>query len=78
MLKSVEAIIDKNGQVTLREDLKLSETHRAIVTVLDEAEDRDFSQATPEDEDRVLGEAGLKWMAEATPEEESEDWEKQQ
>jgi hypothetical protein len=36
MLKSVEAIIDKNGEVRLKEPIHLTSPSRAIVTILDE------------------------------------------
>jgi len=36
MLKSVEAIIEKNGEVRLQENIQLSSPCRAIVTILDE------------------------------------------
>ena len=36
MLRSVEAIIDKNGKVHLKETIHLTSPSRAIVTILDE------------------------------------------
>ncbi len=39
MLKSVEAIIEKNGEVHLKEPIHLSSPCRAIVTILDEKSD---------------------------------------
>jgi hypothetical protein len=36
MLKSVEAIIEKNGEVRLKEPIHLNSPYRAIVTILDE------------------------------------------
>ncbi|MFH0811907.1 MAG: hypothetical protein V2A69_03595 [Pseudomonadota bacterium] len=39
MLKSVEAIIEKNGEVRLQEPIHLSSPCRAIVTILDEKSD---------------------------------------
>ena len=36
MLKSVEAIIEKNGKVRLKEFIHLTSPSRAIVTILDE------------------------------------------
>ncbi len=36
MLKSVEATIETNGQVHLREPVRISAPRRAIVTILDE------------------------------------------
>lgn len=39
MLKSVEAIIEKNGEVHLQEPIHLSSPCRAIVTILDEKSD---------------------------------------
>jgi hypothetical protein len=37
MIKTVEAIVDENGQVRLSEPLRLSRSQRALVTILDEA-----------------------------------------
>lgn len=39
MLKSVEAIIEKNGEVHLKESVRLTHPSRAIVTILDEESD---------------------------------------
>jgi hypothetical protein len=36
MLKSLEAIIDKKGEVRLKEPIYLTSSSRAIVTILDE------------------------------------------
>jgi hypothetical protein len=36
MLRSLEAIIEKNGQVHLKQPIRLSAPCRAIVTILDE------------------------------------------
>jgi hypothetical protein len=36
MLRSIEAMIDTNGRITLKEPLRLSRSHRAIVTILDD------------------------------------------
>ena len=36
MLRTVEAIIDENGQVRLLEHVQLSKRQRALVTILDE------------------------------------------
>lgn len=35
LLKSIEATIDKNGQVQLHEPVRLSHTCRAIVTIIE-------------------------------------------
>lgn len=35
MLKSVEVMIDPDGQVRLQEPMHLTRSHRAIVTILD-------------------------------------------
>ena len=44
MLQTVEAIVEKNGQVRLLEQVDLSKRRRALVTILDEsADDYDFS-----------------------------------
>jgi hypothetical protein len=37
MLRTVEATIDKNGKVKLKEPVKLGSRSRALVTILDEA-----------------------------------------
>ncbi len=39
MHKAVEAVIDENGFVRLKESVRLHGFHRAIVTILDEDED---------------------------------------
>ncbi|MEE8430596.1 MAG: hypothetical protein V3S16_05050 [Candidatus Desulfatibia sp.] len=36
MFRSVEAIIEKNGEVRLKEPVRLASSCRAIVTILDE------------------------------------------
>jgi len=36
MIRTVEAIVDENGQVRLSEPLQLSRSQRALVTILDE------------------------------------------
>lgn len=36
MIRTVEAIVDENGQVRLSEPLQLSRVQRALVTILDE------------------------------------------
>jgi hypothetical protein len=36
MIRTVEAIVDENGQVRLSEPLQLSRSKRALVTILDE------------------------------------------
>ncbi len=50
MLRSIEATIEKDGTITLREDLQLPHACRAIVTILDDA-------SLPED--ALLSEAAL-------------------
>ncbi len=50
MLRSVEATIEKDGKVTLREDIRLPRACRAIVTIVDDA-------SLPED--ALLSEAAL-------------------
>ena len=37
MSQTVEAIVDKDGRVELLESIRLAETRRALVTILDEA-----------------------------------------
>ena len=39
MVKTVEAIIEKNGEVHLKESIQLSSPCRAIITILDEKSD---------------------------------------
>jgi hypothetical protein len=36
MIRTVEAVVDKQGRVHLLEDVKVSESRRALVTILDE------------------------------------------
>ncbi|MDZ7292401.1 MAG: hypothetical protein ONB44_22545 [candidate division KSB1 bacterium] len=36
MIQTVQAVIDKNGQVRLLENVQLSKPRRALVTILDE------------------------------------------
>lgn len=36
MLKTVEAVIDKNGKVHLLENIQIAKPRRALVTILDE------------------------------------------
>ena len=36
MYRTYDAIIDRNGNVTLLEEVRLSGVHRALVTILDE------------------------------------------
>jgi len=52
MLRSLEAIIEKNGQVHLKQPIRLNSPCRAIVTILDEESD-----AVPEA--ALLSEAAL-------------------
>ena len=37
MIRTIEAVIDEEGQVRLLETVKLSKVQRALVTILDEA-----------------------------------------
>jgi hypothetical protein len=37
MIRTVEAVVDSNGQVRLVEDVQLSGPRRALVTILDDA-----------------------------------------
>ena len=37
MIKTVEAVIDKNGNVRLLEPIQLPTSHRALVTILEDA-----------------------------------------
>jgi len=37
MIRTVEAIIDEHGTVRLMEEVRLSERHRALVTILEAA-----------------------------------------
>ena len=36
MIRTLEAIVDANGKVILRENIKLKKSFRALVTILDE------------------------------------------
>ena len=36
MLRTIEATIDKDGKVRLQQKVQLNESHRALVTILDE------------------------------------------
>ena len=36
MMQTVQAVIDKNGKVRLLENIKVSKSRRALVTILDE------------------------------------------
>ena len=36
MIQTVQAVVEKNGQVRLLEKIKISKTRRALVTILDE------------------------------------------
>lgn len=38
MLMSVEAIVEKDGAVRLKEPIRLDHPHRAIVTIMDDSE----------------------------------------
>lgn len=38
MLQTLEAVIDTRGRVSLLEKVKLNKNHRALVTILDDAE----------------------------------------
>lgn len=37
MLRTVEAVIDEHGKVYLLEDVQLTEAHKALVTILEDA-----------------------------------------
>ncbi len=65
MLKTVEAIIEKNGDIRLKERIKLDFPHRALVTILDEE-----SEAVSET--ALLSEASL--FEEWNSPEEDEAW----
>lgn len=39
MLQTVEAEIDKEGNIRLKEEVRLKEKHKALVIILDETED---------------------------------------
>ncbi len=36
MIRTIEAVVDEQGRIRLLEDVKLSESRRALVTILDE------------------------------------------
>lgn len=46
MIRAIEAIIDENGSVKLKERVHLQGLHRAIVTILDEDADLSSINAT--------------------------------
>jgi hypothetical protein len=55
MLKTVEATIDENGHVTLREPVRLARSSRALLTILDDSAVEDmavFTQAALADWNR--------------------------
>lgn len=54
MLRTIEAVIEPDGQVRLLEPIALAETRRALVTVLDES-----SEEPPRDSTALLSEAAL-------------------
>lgn len=66
MLRTIEAVIDPHGHVRLLEPVSLSETRRALVTVLEEAADEDGTNPTA-----LLSEAAL---ADWNREEEDAAW----
>ena len=52
MLKTFEGIIDKDGKLKTFEKIKLSKSHRVIITILEEPDDEKFDLA-------LLSEAAL-------------------
>lgn len=62
MLKTVEAIVEKDGSIRLLEEVDLSRAKRVLVTILDE----DFESAAGDDT-ALLSEASL-----------SEDWDREE
>ena len=46
MSRTIEALIDKDGQVRLLEAVSLSSTRRALVTILDDEENYDSQDVT--------------------------------
>ena len=44
MIKTFEAIIDQDGKVHLLEEVKLTASRRALVTILDETPDSNISE----------------------------------
>lgn len=68
MSHTIEAIIDKDGHIKLLESIRLDETRRALVTILDEKPEEDSTlelgyQQMAQDEERET--EALEW-AEAT------------
>jgi hypothetical protein len=68
MSQTIEAIIDKEGKVELLESIRLAESRRALVTILDERADDEAAwevgyQQMAQDEERES--EALEW-AEAT------------
>ncbi len=69
MLKAIEATIEPDGQVRLREPVRLSHVCRAIVTIIDDAaESRQLPQIC---ESALLSEAALAQDWNRTEEEEA-------
>ncbi|HEU0015056.1 MAG TPA: hypothetical protein VFQ45_15310 [Longimicrobium sp.] len=66
MLRTIEAVIESNGQVRLLEPVALSGSRRALVTVLDESPDEAGANVTA-----LLSEAAL---AEWNSDEEDAAW----
>lgn len=57
MLRSIEAVVEIDGRITLKEPVRLKRRHRAIVTILEET---DSEEAAPISEATLLSEPALK------------------
>jgi hypothetical protein len=56
MLQTVEAIIDREGRVRLVEKVSITHTHRALVTILEEAENESgVTTLAPDNSASIVG-----------------------
>lgn len=69
MLKSIEAVLEIDGRITLKEHIQFDRRRRAIVTILDEIETGDIGRLS---EVTLLSESALK--VDWDREEEDEAW----
>ena len=69
MLRTIEAVIDANGRIKIKEPIRLDRSHRAIITILEHIdEDEDLSAS----ETALLSEQAL--SVDWNREEEDEAW----
>ena len=57
MLRSIEAAVEVDGRITLKETIQLNRRHRAIVTILDDVDIEDTERVA---EAALLSEPSLK------------------